>query len=113
MPTKVGIHGFSVDKLRRGWRAFAHHDGSDNGTHRSKSTAPGITRSRGWSAFREAGIARLVVDENREERSDVATSSTALRDRHAGAPLAMTPNRGDRFLHRLWRPFPHREGKMR
>jgi phage-related protein len=51
MPTKVGIHGFSVDKLRRGWRAFpslacsvAHHDGSDNGTHRSKLMAVGISR---------------------------------------------------------------------
>jgi hypothetical protein len=49
MPTKVGIHGFSVDKLRRGWRVFpflacslAHHDGSDNGTHWSKQAAQDV-----------------------------------------------------------------------
>jgi hypothetical protein len=27
MPTQVGIHVFEARTVRRGWRAFAHHDG--------------------------------------------------------------------------------------
>jgi hypothetical protein len=29
MPTKVGIHAFCLHKQRRGWRAYARHDGRE------------------------------------------------------------------------------------
>jgi len=29
MPAKVGIQAFSLHKQRRGWRAYARHDGRE------------------------------------------------------------------------------------
>ena len=45
MPTQVGIHVFVTARtVRRGWWAFAHHDGGDH-ANRSILRAVGISRS--------------------------------------------------------------------